>query len=292
MEELRKKLEEESKRIELQKGVGFPLKNLIDHVVQRAENDEAYCESVLASDFAETLIYVVETFQKIIVETEDCIVPDDDAHQILDEWYERSDEREALLKGIGDTKHKLCSSHNIFLSSSYLTKNNLDKMQESFKGLTAINFLIKKYYKEPIKSTYKPSKTVPKTTKKTDNQFSLDIYGTENADEKQEEKAVKEVDKEVTKSEEKISPAATETKDDIATSATTSAEEKPNASEETQKEKEVTEKEELQAVDNSSNETIQEPLCKEEWARQVIKSPTGKSKRKEVEGQFDLFGLL
>ncbi len=282
MEELRKKLEEEAKRIELQKDVGLPLENFINHVIKRAENDEAYCESVLSSDFAEVLIYTVEAYQKIIVETEKCMIPDDEAYQIMDEWYERRDEREVLLNGIGDTKHDQCRSRNIFLSSSYLTKDNLDKMQESFKSLIAVNFLIKKYYKEPVKSKYTPSKS----NKKTDNQLSLDIYGTENTDKKQEEKTVVEVEKEIQKSEDVTSPAAIETKDGIATSASTCAEEKP-IPEEKQKEKE-----ELQAVDNSSSETIQDPLYKGKEAHQVIKSPTGKSKRKEVEGQFDLFGLL
>lgn len=305
MEELRKKLEEESKRIELQKGVGFPLKNLINHVVRRAENDEAYRESVLASDFVETLIYVVESFQKIIVETEDCIVPDDDAYQILDEWYERSDEREALLKGIGDTKHKQCSSRNIFISSSYLAKSNIDKMQEDFKNLTAVQFLIKKYYKEPVKSKYTPqlTKTASKPVQKN-NQLSLDLFGTDNADTEKEENNVTEVSVEEPKSEEVTSPALPaaaepETKEAVTLAAEDTEEVSTSVEEDTETPEvsmEQASKEEVfeavtQAADNAE-ENIQAPLDREEGAYQVIKPSSSKSKRKEVEGQFDLFGLL
>lgn len=254
MEELKTKLEKEAKLIQFDTRTGFPVKALIQHIEGKAAAEKQYYESIMKDHFGEVLIYLAEYLIKEIVESEESHVPDEVVYAALDRWILDREDRGTLLEVVESVKHPQAGNRNPFFESRFLSKENLEKMDEDFRMLPAMKMFVKKYYvppKAPSKTTKK--QMIPKK-KKEPTLFDM-------LDEKEgvQAEAAKEAEKQ--ESLEKTSP------DTIVA--------------ETAEPAEVTEKAAQGTEENRKEvEAVQFPKL----------SKT--SKKKQMDGQFDLFSMF
>ena len=187
MENLKEKLKKDAEIIKVQIGTGLPVEVLIMHALKQAETNAEYKEKLEKENFAATILYMCEWFIKEIVESEmtgkSAYVSDEISFKALNEWILASEEdRKELIVVLTEVKHPRSERSNPFLKSDFLSKKNLDNIEEDFKKLPIMEMLIKKYYVEPkpattTKKSTTPSKKPAQKAKKTQSeQMSLDMF--------------------------------------------------------------------------------------------------------------------
>lgn len=174
MEDLKVKLEKEAEKVSFDKRVGFPLKAIMKHVMEKADSDEGYKCRMISTDFGETLVYIAEYMIKEVVESEERFVPDEVVYSALDKWILEDEKRNMLLEVVANVKHPQMRSRNPFFEMGFLSKANLENMDEDFKKLPAVTMLIKKYYVETKSSSTRSTKTIVKK-KETEQPSLLDL---------------------------------------------------------------------------------------------------------------------
>lgn len=174
MEKIKLKLEKEAEKVSFDKRVGFPLKAIMKHVMEKADADEGYKSRIISTDFGETLVYIAEYMIKEVVESEESFVPDEVVYSALDKWILEDDKRSTLLEVVANVKHPQMRSRNPFFETGFLSKANLEKMDDDFKKLPAVEMLIKKYYVETKSAPTRSAKTIVKK-KETEQPSLLDM---------------------------------------------------------------------------------------------------------------------
>lgn len=322
MEILKGKLEIEAECVKFDKNSGFPLKAIIAYVLKKASTDKEYYENVVKDSFAATLVYIAEYLLKEIIESEEVMVPDEVVYNTLDRWFMEKEQRTEFISVLKDIKHPQCKNRNPFFESNFLSKDNLEKMNKDFKELPMMEMFIKKYYVEP--KTYTPSKSTkkytPPVTKKPKEPTLFDMLD-ENKEEvvetMVEEKTANIV--EDARTEEVPSAKKSETgpvKDiDAVPMETTSLADvvtgnvpKPTEEEIEAAMQEMQESEDEEIPKEEPSEEVSSEIKEEEdennsvpakeevkEAVQIPKSAaqkSSKSKKQQMEGQFDLFSMF
>ena len=186
MEKLRLKIEEEAEKIMLDKRVGFPLKAIMKHVMEKAGADEDYKKQLFCTDFGEILVYIAEYLIKEIVESEESFVPDEVVYNALDRWILEEDKRSMLLEVVENVKHPQMKNRNPFFESGFLSKANLEKLEDDFKKLPAVAMLIRKYHVESESTISRPTKTMVKK-KEIEQPSLLAMMTSEEANDSEQE---------------------------------------------------------------------------------------------------------